>query len=217
MRPCAPHIEAWQRALLAGAVRARGAACLEARARRRAASTWLTLADWSPGPRSARAPRRARAGRRCTCSASPTWRAATTACWRRSGAARRSHLHPQPLPRVLGGSRDRRGGAPPAQARGARRPFPAHGAEARQPAAGARRGSARRCVERGGEPGRCALWGRPGRENVRLLNQLTERRLRRPLRPGRGPSTLLERLQDDILDRAARPTPDPRARASTAA
>lgn len=59
------------------------------------------------------------------------------------------------------------------------------------------------------------LWGRPGRENIRLLNQLTdadfEGRFRR-----RGDTagsdaapSLLHRLQDDILDRVARERPDP--------
>jgi exodeoxyribonuclease V gamma subunit len=65
------------------------------------------------------------------------------------------------------------------------------------------------------------LWGRPGRENVRLLNQLTDAdfegrfRLNRAAGPettGRGAApavSLLHRLQDDILDRIARDRPDP--------
>ena len=52
------------------------------------------------------------------------------------------------------------------------------------------------------------LWGRPGRENVRLLNQMTSGDFDACFVPGRGPRTLLERLQDDILDRAAPTTPD---------
>jgi exodeoxyribonuclease V gamma subunit len=56
------------------------------------------------------------------------------------------------------------------------------------------------------------LWGRPGRENIRLLNQLTdadfEGRFRRRADEGAAPS-LLHRLQDDILDRVARERPDP--------
>ncbi len=55
------------------------------------------------------------------------------------------------------------------------------------------------------------LWGRPGRENIRLLNQQTdadfESRFRR--NPAGGPPSLLHRLQDDILDRVARERPDP--------
>ena len=60
------------------------------------------------------------------------------------------------------------------------------------------------------------LWGRPGRENVRLLNQLTdadfEGRFRAHRAPDVGaapPASLLHRLQDDILDRVAREQPDP--------
>ena len=60
------------------------------------------------------------------------------------------------------------------------------------------------------------LWGRPGRENVRLLNQLTdadfEGRFRRHADSDDAPS-LLHRLQDDILDRVARDHPDPSLRA----
>jgi exodeoxyribonuclease V gamma subunit len=56
------------------------------------------------------------------------------------------------------------------------------------------------------------LWGRPGRENIRLLNDRTGGdfvgRFVSNQRPGRKP-TLLARLQDDILDRTARPQPDP--------
>jgi len=56
------------------------------------------------------------------------------------------------------------------------------------------------------------LWGRPGRENIRLLNQLTdadfEGRFRRRADHESAPS-LLHRLQDDILDRFARDRPDP--------
>jgi len=57
------------------------------------------------------------------------------------------------------------------------------------------------------------LWGRPGRENVRLLNQLTdadfEGRFRRHADEADAAPSLLQRLQDDILDRVARERPDP--------
>ena len=60
------------------------------------------------------------------------------------------------------------------------------------------------------------LWGRPGRENVRLLNQIADgdfegRFVSHPERAGAG--TLLARLQDDILDRALPSGPDPALRA----
>ena len=59
------------------------------------------------------------------------------------------------------------------------------------------------------------LWGRPGRENIRLLNQLTdadfEARFRRRADAAGSDAAplLLHRLQDDILDRVARDRPDP--------
>jgi len=62
------------------------------------------------------------------------------------------------------------------------------------------------------------LWGRPGRENVRLLNQLTDADFEGRFRAHRAPTadasaapplSLLHRLQDDILDRVARERPDP--------
>jgi exodeoxyribonuclease V gamma subunit len=60
------------------------------------------------------------------------------------------------------------------------------------------------------------LWGRPGRENVRLLNQLAggdfEGRFVSQRDRGAG-ATLLARLQDDILDRALPAGPDPALRA----
>jgi exodeoxyribonuclease V gamma subunit len=56
------------------------------------------------------------------------------------------------------------------------------------------------------------LWGRPGRENVRLLNQLTDGDFEGRFTPA-GTDTLLGRLQDDILDRVARPGPDRALRA----
>lgn len=56
------------------------------------------------------------------------------------------------------------------------------------------------------------LWGRPGRENVRLLNQLTDGDFEGRFVPC-GAETLLGRLQDDVLDRAARTAPDPALRA----
>jgi exodeoxyribonuclease V gamma subunit len=60
------------------------------------------------------------------------------------------------------------------------------------------------------------LWGRPGRENVRLLNQIAagdfEGRFVAHAERG-GPVTLLARLQDDILDRALSAEPDPALRA----
>ena len=52
------------------------------------------------------------------------------------------------------------------------------------------------------------LWGRPGRENVRLLNQLTDGDFEGRFAGAASP-TLLGRLQDDVLDRVARTTPDP--------
>ncbi len=56
------------------------------------------------------------------------------------------------------------------------------------------------------------LWARPGRENVRLLNQLTDGDFEgRFVRDDKG--TLLGRLQNDILDRAAPERPDPALRA----
>jgi exodeoxyribonuclease V gamma subunit len=55
------------------------------------------------------------------------------------------------------------------------------------------------------------LWGRPGRENVRLLNQLTdgdfEGRFAAADRRQGPPGTLLERLQRDVVDRVARSEP----------
>jgi exodeoxyribonuclease V gamma subunit len=56
------------------------------------------------------------------------------------------------------------------------------------------------------------LWGRPGRENVRLLNQLTDGDFEGHFPPA-APTTLLGRLQEDILDRTARRVPDPALRA----
>ncbi len=61
------------------------------------------------------------------------------------------------------------------------------------------------------------LWGRPGRENVRLLNQLTDADFDGRFHSHAGdhddgaaaPLPLLHRLQDDILDRVARDRPDP--------
>lgn len=57
------------------------------------------------------------------------------------------------------------------------------------------------------------LWGRPGRENVRLLNQLTDGDFEGRFVANRGPAdfapTLLGRLQDDILERVARVDRDP--------
>ncbi len=56
------------------------------------------------------------------------------------------------------------------------------------------------------------LWGRPGRENIRLLNQIAagdfDGRFRGQAERG-APATLLARLQDDILDRALPTGPDP--------
>ena len=56
------------------------------------------------------------------------------------------------------------------------------------------------------------LWGRPGRENVRLLNQLTDGDFEGRFAAA-GAGTLLGTLQDDILDRVARAAPDPALRA----
>ncbi|HJX54264.1 MAG TPA: exodeoxyribonuclease V subunit gamma, partial [Polyangia bacterium] len=52
------------------------------------------------------------------------------------------------------------------------------------------------------------LWGRPGRENLRLLGQLDTCHFEEHFVPSAAP-TLLARLQNDILDRAARSEPDP--------
>jgi exodeoxyribonuclease V gamma subunit len=60
------------------------------------------------------------------------------------------------------------------------------------------------------------LWGRPGRENVRLLNQLTGGDFHARFvshRESGGARTLLARLQDDILDRLSPAGPDPALRA----
>jgi exodeoxyribonuclease V gamma subunit len=51
------------------------------------------------------------------------------------------------------------------------------------------------------------LWGRPGRENVRLLNQLTDGDFEGRF-AGAAPRTLLGRLQQDVVDRTPRPGPD---------
>ena len=52
------------------------------------------------------------------------------------------------------------------------------------------------------------LWGRPGRENLRLLNQLETCDFEEHFAASAAP-TLLGRLQNDILDRVARTEPDP--------
>jgi exodeoxyribonuclease V gamma subunit len=52
------------------------------------------------------------------------------------------------------------------------------------------------------------LWGRPGRENLRLLGQLDDCDFEEHFAPSTAP-TLLGRLQNDILDRVARAEPDP--------
>ena len=52
------------------------------------------------------------------------------------------------------------------------------------------------------------LWGRPGRENLRLLNQLDTCDFEEHFAASTAP-TLLARLQNDILDRVARTEPDP--------
>lgn len=64
----------------------------------------------------------------------------------------------------------------------------------------------------GGENLALRLWGRPGRENVRLLNQLTDYESEGHHAPSAGGS-LLARVQNDILDRVARDAPDPALRA----
>ncbi|HEX7599717.1 MAG TPA: exodeoxyribonuclease V subunit gamma, partial [Polyangia bacterium] len=51
------------------------------------------------------------------------------------------------------------------------------------------------------------LWGRPGRENLRLLNQLDLCHFEEHFVPADA-STLLGRLQNDILDRVTRSEPD---------
>ena len=62
------------------------------------------------------------------------------------------------------------------------------------------------------------LWGRPGRENIRLLDQqgggdFVGRFISNAEVAGTGAATLLARLQDDILDRALPPSPDSAAKA----
>ncbi len=52
------------------------------------------------------------------------------------------------------------------------------------------------------------LWGRPGRENLRLLNQLDTCDFEEHFAPSSA-ATLLARVQNDILDRVARTEPDP--------
>jgi exodeoxyribonuclease V gamma subunit len=52
------------------------------------------------------------------------------------------------------------------------------------------------------------LWGRPGRENLRLLNQLDACDFEEHFAASAAP-TLLARVQNDILDRVARAEPDP--------
>ena len=56
------------------------------------------------------------------------------------------------------------------------------------------------------------LWGRPGRENLRLLSQLDMCDFEEHFAASAAP-TLLGRLQNDILDRVARSEPDPTLRA----
>jgi len=56
------------------------------------------------------------------------------------------------------------------------------------------------------------LWGRPGRENLRLLNQIDNCDFEEHFAASAAP-TLLARLQNDVLDRAARTEPDPTLRA----
>lgn len=52
----------------------------------------------------------------------------------------------------------------------------------------------------GGETPPLSLWGRPGRENIRLLNELTDCDFREAFSEGQG-SSLLHQVQDDILHR----------------
>ncbi len=52
------------------------------------------------------------------------------------------------------------------------------------------------------------LWGRPGRENVRLLGQHTDCDFDERFQPAGERPTLLQRLQNDVLNRAARQSPD---------
>jgi exodeoxyribonuclease V gamma subunit len=56
------------------------------------------------------------------------------------------------------------------------------------------------------------LWGRPGRENLRLLSQMESSVFEEHFAPAESP-TLLGRLQNDILDRVVRHEPDPDLRA----
>jgi exodeoxyribonuclease V gamma subunit len=56
------------------------------------------------------------------------------------------------------------------------------------------------------------LWGRPGRENLRLLNLMESSLFEEHFAPTESP-TLLGHLQNDILDRVVRQGPDPELRA----
>src|SRR5207237_3111066 len=67
-------------------------------------------------------------------------------------------------------------------------------------------------VDAAGENLALRLWARPGRENVRLLNQLTDGDFEGRFAPS-GRATLLGRLQDDVLDRTARDVIDANLRA----
>ena len=58
------------------------------------------------------------------------------------------------------------------------------------------------------------LWGRPGRENIRLLNQLNEGDFEgRFVTDDAAARNLLSRVQGDVLERATPTAPDPEARA----
>ena len=66
-------------------------------------------------------------------------------------------------------------------------------------------------LTRGGETPPLSLWGRPGRENIRLLNELSGCDFREAFsEPPPPPRTLLSQIQADILERhPERTAPDP--------
>ena len=125
-------------------------------------------------------------------------------------AHRRARLHAEPLPGILGGPGDGGREPTPAQARqGDRGAVPAAGAG--QPAGA---GAGRRPVRpagRAGEPGAAPVGPpgareHPGAEPARRAATSTGRFV---AGSDRGATTLLARLQDDILDRVVPPAPDP--------
>ena len=177
---------------VAGAVRARGALF----APRRGA----TLPDFF-----ARTPRR----RRC---ASPALgarvrdlvrRAPVSIDLRVAGARDVAvRLHAEPVPRAMGGS-----AAGAAQAPGRARPAAARRRAARAARRAATAATAAARARAGDENPLLALWGRPGRDSIRLYNELSDcdfhERFEDPA-AGMARPTLLATLQREVLDRAPR-------------